>query len=146
MRKCMIFLLCLILGLPLLLSCRQAEPLAPEEPLVTLLSPGDGSTLVSGDVQVRIYLQNFSMVQNTRQPNKTNEGHAIYYLDVSAPLKQGTPATTAPGTFVASSETSYTWSNVPPGQHTFTVQLVNNDNTPLLAPTAVRANVTVKNR
>ncbi len=144
MRKCTIVLLVLIFGLPLLLSCRQAAPLAPEEPIVVLLSPSDGSVLTSGNVQVRIYLQNFHMVQNTGQPNKASEGHAIYYLDVNAPLKQGVPATTAPGTFIASAETSYTWRDVPPGQHTFTVQLVNNDNTPLNSAVTVRVNVTVK--
>lgn len=146
MRKCTIFLLLLILVLPWLLSCRQAEPVAPEEPIVSLLAPGDGSTLPTGDVQVRIYVQNFKMVQDTGQSNKPNEGHAIYYLDVSAPLKAGAPATTAPGTFVVSAETSRSWVNVPPGQHVFTVQLVNNDNTPLLPPATVRANVAVKNR
>ncbi len=146
MRRCTIFVTVLVLCLPLLLSCRQAEPLAPEEPIAVLLAPSDGSTLVSGDVPVRIYLQNFNMVRSTGQPNKANEGHAIYYLDASAPIKAGAPATTAPGTFVVSIETSYTWLNVPPGKHVFTVQLVNNDDTPLLPPANVRANVTVKSR
>jgi hypothetical protein len=140
-----LFLLLLMLTLPLLLSCRS-EPLAPEEPIVILLSPGDGSTLVSGDVQVRIYLQNFSMVENTGQPNKASEGHVIYYLDVNAPRKYGDPATTSPGTFVATADTSYIWPNVSAGPHTFTVQLVNNDDTPLLAPVAVRANVNVTSK
>ncbi len=144
MRKCTIFLLFLMLALPLLRSCRTAEPLAPQEPMVVLLCPCDGETLASGPVQVRIYLQNFSMVPSTGQPNQANEGHAIYYLDVTAPLKAGSPATTAAGTYVVSTETSYTWPNVPAGQHTFTVQLVNNDSTPLLSPVAVRATVTVK--
>jgi hypothetical protein len=144
-KRVLFFLLLLILLLPLLLSCR-AEPLAPEEPAVVLLSPSDGSSLASGDVEVRIYLQNFSMVENTGQPNKASEGHVIYYLDVSAPLKPEDPATTTPGTFAATTKTSYTWPNVPAGPHTFTVQLVNNDDTPLQAPVAVRANVTLKNK
>lgn len=141
-----IFFVSMVLGLSLLLSCRQTEPLAPEEPIVVLLSPADGSTLVSGDVEVRIYLQNFRMVQGAGQPNKSSEGHAIYYLDMNVPLNSGTKATTAPGTFAASAGTSYTWPNVPPGQHMFTVQLVNNDDTPLYAPVTVRANVTLKSR
>lgn len=140
MRKYTLLLLLLTLVLPLAAaSCRTGEPLAPLEPIAVLLAPSDGATLTTGDVQVRIYIQNFSMVPSTGQPNKANEGHAIYYLDVSSPLKAGSPATTAAGTYVVSAETSHTWSNVPPGQHVFTVQLVNNDNTPLLAPTAVRS-------
>ena len=144
-KRALLFFLSLILLLPLLLSCR-AEPLAPEEPVVVLLSPSDGSTLASGDIEVRIYLQNFNMVENTGQPNRANEGHVIYYLDVSAPLKSGDPATTSLGTFVATTKTSCIWPNVPAGPHTFSVQLVNNDDTPLLAPVAVRANVTLKNK
>lgn len=144
MRKYTIFLLLLILVLPLLLSCRQTAPLAPEEPVVTLLSPSNGEILKSGDVRVRIYPQNFNMVPASGQPNKANEGHAIYYLDVSAPLKAGSPAITAAGTCAVSAEASHIWQNIPPGEHTFIVQLVNNDDTPLLAPTAVRAMVTIK--
>jgi len=144
MGKRSIFLLLLILAFILLPSCRTAVPLAPEEPMVVLLSPNDGEILGSGDVQVRIYVQNFKMVGNSSQPNKPNEGHAIYYLDVNAPLKSSTPATTSPGTFVTSVETSHIWQNVLSGQHTFTVQLVNNDNTPLNQPVTVRANVTLK--
>jgi hypothetical protein len=139
------FLVLFILVLPLLLSCR-AEPLAPEEPVVVLLSPSDGSTLASGEIEVRIYLQNFNMVENTGQPNKSNEGHVIYYMDVRAPLKSGDPAITSLGTFVATTKTSYIWPNVPAGPHTFSVQLVNNDDTPLEAPVSVRANVILENK
>jgi hypothetical protein len=146
MRKSVIFLLAPILILLLLSSCRESEPLAPEEPNAVMLSPSEGSTLSPGDVQVRIYPQNFAIVENTGQPNKSNEGHVIYYMDMTAPIAAGIAATAAPGTFVALAETSYTWPNVPPGQHVFTVQLVNNDDTPLLPPVAVRANVVVKNR
>jgi hypothetical protein len=138
-------LLLLILLMPILFSCR-AEPLAPEEPVIVLLSPSDGSTLASGDIEVRIYLQNFSLVENTGQPNKGSEGHIIYYLDVSAPLQPGEPATTADGTFVATTNTSCIWPNVPAGPHIFSVQIVNNDDTPLQAPISVRANVTLKNK
>jgi hypothetical protein len=144
MRKYLIFLLILIIFSSLLISCRQTEPLAPEEPIATLISPSNGETVASGDIQVRIYLQNFSMTSPAGQPNRANEGHAVYYLDVSPPLKPGEPATTASGTCVVSDASSYTWTNVPPGQHTFSVQLVNNDNTPFLSPAAVRATVTVK--
>ena len=146
MRNRVIFLLAPILVLSLLSSCRQGEPLAPQEPNAVLLTPSNGSTLSAGDVEVRIYLQNFTMTEDTGQPNRANEGHAIYYLDVTAPIEAGDPATTAPGTFAASTETFYIWQNVTPGQHVFTVQLVNNDDTPLLPPVSVRANVVVKNR
>lgn len=144
MRKCTVLLLWLTLALTLLSSCRQAEDTAPKEPNAVLLSPGDGTTAASDALEVRIYLQNFNMTGNSSQANKANEGHAIYYLDVTAPINSGEPAMTAPGTYTISSETKYVWTNLQPGQHVFSVQLVNNDNTPLLPPVVVRANVTTK--
>ena len=130
--------------LALAVSCRETVPLAPEEPKVVLTSPGNNSTLSAGDIVVRIYLQNFEMNSNFGLPNTPNRGHVIYYMDTTAPLAQGTAATAAPGSFAVSVETEYTWNNVAAGEHVFSVQLVNNDNTPLLPPVAVRVNVTVR--
>jgi len=144
LRKYSILLLVLVLGLSLSVSCRQKEPLAPEEPYAVLLTPSEGSTISAGDIEVRIFLQNFTITENSGVPNKPNQGHIIYYLDVDAPRTYGTAATTAPGTYAISTSTSYIWKNMPVGEHTFTVQLVNNDDTPLLPPTAVRANVNVR--
>jgi hypothetical protein len=141
MRKYGIFLLSLILLLPLILSCR-AEPLAPEEPILTLLSPGNGEKLPAGPVVVKIYVQNFTLIENTGQSNQAGQGHVIYYLDIAAPIVPGESATTSSDSF-ASSQNSYTWQNLTPGDHIFSVELVNNDNTPLLPPVAVRVNVIV---
>lgn len=58
-------------------------------------------------------------------------GHIIYYLDVTPPLKKGESALTAEGTYFITRETVHVWENLPAGAHTFAVQLVNNDNTPL---------------
>lgn len=62
--------------------------------------------------------------------NIPGEGHFIYYLDVDPPTKQGQSALTAPDTYKVSAS-SIPWKNMQPGVHTFSVQLVNNDNTPL---------------
>jgi hypothetical protein len=62
--------------------------------------------------------------------NNPGEGHFIYYLDVEPPTNQGQPATTATGTYKVSAS-SVSWKGIPPGEHTVSVQLVNNDNTPL---------------
>jgi hypothetical protein len=138
--------LCAFIALSLTaFSCREAEPLAPEQPVATLLSPVNGDTIPGGDVQVRIYLQNFTMIPaGSGAPNAANEGHAIYYLDAVPLLVPGEPATTANGSFIESTDTAYVWSGVAPGQHTFSVQLVNNDSSPLFGPMTVRATVTVK--
>lgn len=141
MRKFCILLLVLTLFLTVSASCRQKEPLSPEEPYAVLLTPSEGVTVAAGDIEVRIFLQNFEVNENTSLPNKPNQGHIIYYLDVDVPLVYGAAATTEPGSYAISTQTSFLWKNVTPGEHTFTVQLVNNDNTPLLPPTTVRASI-----
>jgi hypothetical protein len=49
-------------------------------------------------------------------------------------IRPDKPALTANGTYVSTAAISYTWQNVPPVVHTFLVQLVNNDSTPLSSP------------
>jgi len=56
----------------------------------------------------------------------------------------GAPATSTTGTFVYSVASSYTWPNLTAGKHTLSVQLVNNDNTPVRAPSSVRVEITIK--
>jgi hypothetical protein len=124
----------LILFIP---SCRP-EPLAPQEPVMVLLSPSYGETLPAGPVEVRTYIENFKLTEAEGQDNVFGEGHFIYYLDTDMPVKPGAPAITISGTYFVCSETSYTWADVTPGTHTFSVQLVNNDNTPLMAPVTQR--------
>ena len=71
------------------------------------------------------------------------EGHIIYYLDVDAPTAPGSPALTAPGTYVISAATSYQWADVPDAVHTLSVELVNNDNTPLNPPVTAKVSISV---
>jgi len=52
---------------------------------------------------------------------------------------------TAAGTYAATAGDSYTWKNVSPGIHTFSAELINNDNTPLSPPVVSKITVTVKN-
>ncbi len=77
------------------------------------------------------------------QANVPGEGHFIYYMDVDAPTIQGQPATTASGTYKITASSSYAWIQVPTGDHTFSIQLVNNDNTPLNPATIMKIAVTL---
>ena len=72
-----------------------------------------------------VVVSNFNLVDKQGQAAVPGEGHIIYYMDVTP------PGTAAAGTYAASINTSYTWHNVSPGIHFFSVQLVNNDDTPL---------------
>ena len=135
----------IILGLilPALVSCRP-EPVAPQEGRILILEPSADSTVTSPNITVRTYVEFFNLVDKTGQANVPGEGHIIFYLDVTPPLKKGESALTADGTYFITKDTVHVWEKVPAGAHTFTVQLVNNDNTPLEPPAAVRAPVTIK--
>ena len=134
----------IILGLilPALVSCRP-EPVAPQEGRILILEPSADSTVTSPNVTVRTYVEFFNLADKIGQPNVPGEGHIIFYLDVAPPLKKGESALTAEGTYFITTDTAHIWQNVPAGAHTFWVQLVNNDNTPLEPASAVYAPVTV---
>lgn len=100
-------------------------------PTIKVLEPTDGSEVPEGDVTVTAEVNDFELVDEIGQTNTENEGHILYYMDVAVPTAPGEPATTASGTYAPSMNTSYTWKNVSAGMHNFSVQLVNNDQTPL---------------
>ena len=77
------------------------------------------------------------------QANVPGEGHYIYYLDVDPPTTQGQPAITAAGTYKITAGSSFTWSQVPTGTHTFALQLVNNDNTSLNPAAIMKTTLTM---
>ncbi|MDN7023305.1 DUF4430 domain-containing protein [Methanoculleus sp. FWC-SCC1] len=112
-------------------------------PNVTITMPENGSGVSAGNVTVAIEVANFSLVDSLGQSAVTGEGHVHYYMDVEPlPTQQGSPAVPENGSYAVSTNTSYTWENVTAGNHTFAVQLVNNDHTPLDPPVTAAVNVT----
>ncbi len=89
-------------------------------------------------------VSNFNLVDKIGQPSVSGEGHLIYYLDVSPQTIPYQSAFTAAGTYMESKATSYAWHNVQAGPHFFSVQIVNNDSTPLIIPITATVYVTVK--
>jgi plastocyanin len=113
-------------------------------PSLVILSPRDNSIVDGGDVTVSAQASNFNLVDKLGQAIADREGHLHYFMDVDAPTAAGQPAVTAKGTYAATAADSYTWKNVPPGMHTFSVELINNDHTPLNPPVVSKIMVTVK--
>lgn len=129
----------------------QATPTeAPEEPssaapAVDITAPADGATVPAGDVTVTVEASNFEVVDRLNADPAPGEGHVHFYMDVDQiPTTPGQPAVSAQGTYHASATTSYTWTDVAPGEHTFAVQLVNNNHTPLDPPVVAEVTVTVE--
>ncbi len=114
-------------------------------PAVEITAPKDGSTVPAGSLEVTVKASNFKVVDKLNQAATKGEGHIHYYIDVAKiPTTPGQPAITADAnTYHAVATTSYTWPDVKAGKHTFAVQLVNNDHTPLEPPVTAEVTVTV---
>ena len=112
---------------------------------VKIVEPAEGATLNAGDIKVAVEVKKFDIVDKIDQPAKEGEGHVHYYLDVGEiPTKDGEPAITRQGTYHAQATKEYVWPNVSAGEHTFAVELANNDHTPLRPPVIAQVTVTVK--
>src|SRR3990172_1820736 len=111
-------------------------------PTVTITQPS-GMQFAPGNVKVSVQVANFRIVNKLGQANVAGEGHVHYFIDVDAPTTPGKPAVTAPGTYAASTDTSYTWPGVGVGTHKLSVELMNNDHTPLDPPVVATVTVTV---
>jgi hypothetical protein len=106
-------------------------------PSVTITSPTEGAIIPEGNVTVTVDVKNFKLVNKLGQMDVAGEGHLNYFIDVPVP--------TSPGiiTFVPTSDTSWTWQNVAPGLHNFSVQLANNDYSSVIPLVYATVNVTV---
>jgi hypothetical protein len=79
-----------------------------------------------------VRVEDFTLEGALGSPNVPGHGHLHYYIDSAVPSTPGQPALTDPGTYAPTAAESYTWTNVSPGVHSFSVQLVNNDHTPVI--------------
>lgn len=121
-RLLMLVLLLLILG--------PVMPVGAQGPELTVLSPKDGETISGTAVTVTFQTSGITLVPSTipvseagKRPeaNRPGEGHVHFMLDLQ-PLvvwERGDP---------------FTFENVPPGEHQLTVELANNDHSPLSPP------------
>jgi hypothetical protein len=113
-------------------------------PIITIISPFYNATIPSGDITVEVVVSNFTLADKLGQPAANGEGHIVYYLDALPPTAQGQTALTKPGTSAETADTSYTWTNVAAGPHSLSVQLVNNDGTPLIPPATMTETIQVQ--
>jgi plastocyanin len=131
--------LVLLLLLPAAGSCG-----GPASPQLAIVSLSEGTVIASPDVPVSISVANFNLTDSAGQSSDDqHQGRVIYYLDVTPPTHQGWTAMTHRGSYVATTDTTYTWHNVRPGWHVLGVQLVTGDNKPLTVPRVLTINVNV---
>jgi len=121
----------------------KATTTATAAPAIVITSPTGGVTPQIGDVTVSVTVSNFNIVDKMGQAKVAGQGHIHYFVDVDAPTTPGQPAVTAAGTYATTTATSYTWHNIGGGPHKFSVELVNNDHTPLSPPRVATVSVNV---
>ena len=115
-------------------------------PTAAITSPQNGSTVPAGNVTVTAQVENLNVVDKQGQANVAGEGHVHFYMDLDQiPSNASAPAipTNTSIQWAHVSATTYTFTNVTPGQHTFTVQLANNDHTPVYPIVTDTVTVTV---
>lgn len=143
----------LVVGCFLLVGCQEgprggggADVLdLAEPPTVDILSPTDGTVVMTRDVTVRAAVDAWLIADRIGEERRPGEGHLIYYLDIEQiPVDPDQPALVDDGSSVAVADRSHTWTDLEPGRHVFTVQLVYSDNTPLDPPVFSSAIVTVR--
>jgi plastocyanin len=138
-----IFLSAFILAFTGCQSNNQTTTSPTASPTIKIVSPSGGVIPVPGDVTVTVEVSNFKVVDKQGQSNFPGEGHIHYFMDVDAPTTPGQPAIPASGDWAHVASTSYTFTNVTGGPHKFSVELVNNDHTPLTPPVVATSSVTV---
>ena len=99
-------------------------------PSIVILSPSAG-TVPAGDITIKVRVRGFTISDQLVKTNVSGEGHLHYFYDFEPPTQPGVPAVAPEGSYAASISTSYNWHAIPAGTHSFAVELVNNDNTPL---------------
>jgi hypothetical protein len=104
--------------------------MAANESTLVVTSPTAGQVIQSDTVRVEFELDDFTLVPSTvpldeagKRPdaNRPGEGHLHLMLDLQ-PL------------VVWERNEPYTFTDVPPGEHHLTIELVNNDHSPLSPP------------
>jgi hypothetical protein len=120
------------------------SPTSGTNPDLTITSPAEGAVLPAGDITITVRVSNIKLVPKYGQPFVAGEGHLHYYLGVGGPATPGSSGVIAPVTYISTTETSYTWVDVPPGIHTFSVELAYNDHSPFIPPVVKTVTVTVQ--
>jgi hypothetical protein len=127
-------------------QAEESPDAADVEPVVSITEPESDASLEAGGVDIAVEVEGFEIVNKLGQDPVEGEGHIHFYRDVDEiPTEPGKPAVTDDAaTYHATATTSHTWDDVEAGEHTFAVQLVNNNHTPLEPPVTAEVTVTVE--
>jgi hypothetical protein len=124
----------------------RAKARRTREPSIRILKPTGRQTVQGSAATVSVSVKGFEVVdQRVRPPFPPpveGKGHVHFYLDTQTLPTTHSPPTT--GAYRSISGTTYTWTGVRPGRHSFAVQLVGKDHAPLSRPVKDRITVAVE--
>jgi hypothetical protein len=123
MRKKSVLFILTGLGVLLLIGCTRAP-----QPMLHITSPTYGETITTDTITVSVSIRNATLQSAIN--DGSGQSHLHYYIDRAPSIIQGEPAISQPGTYFSTTATTHTWEHVPTGRHTFSVELVNADDTP----------------
>jgi hypothetical protein len=140
-------------------ACRSADQVALETereipvatvmsylPSIHIIALPEGSVITNpGDITISVNVANFDLVDKLGQASQPGQGHIFYFLDEEPPTTPFQQAIYVEGSSICTTATSYTWKGVEEGEHKFSVELVNNDHTPL-NPTAIDSRTVIVRR
>ncbi len=112
----------------------QTNTVAPamDTPTVKVVTPQEGQTVYGDRIPILFATENFQVVDYTQyKTNQKGQGHIHVWLDDQNPTMESAKK-------VTSDNTLYT--DVPYGNHTLKVELVNNNHTSLTPPVVVTVN------
>ncbi|HZD44060.1 MAG TPA: hypothetical protein VE134_08405 [Methanomicrobiales archaeon] len=123
-------------------------------PTINITQPTNGSTIMGPTVTVMVNVTNIDLVDpiiatnvSSNLLNHTLEGHILYFLDyppVTTPGQSSIPPSSANVTWNMTAKTIFNFTNVSPGPHNVSVELVYNNNTPVQPPANASVDFTVK--
>lgn len=95
---------------------------AAAAPTLTLVGPANGSTVTGDSVTVEVQVSGVTLRPPDGQVDPAY-GHLHFFLDQQPPLSPGAVVPVGPAHIVHTAETSVTFRNLAPGQHTVWVAL-----------------------
>ncbi|GEM_PF-1958033 len=111
----------------LITSAARAQTVS--QPTISAITPSGGQTIYGNKIPVLIAFENFTLVDyQVNTISKNGEGHIHLWLDEQNPTGENA---------VKLTEETFTYNDVPYGDHTLIAELVNNNHKPLIPPQKV---------
>lgn len=117
-----------------LVGIASANAQVPTSSKLEIITPAEGNIIPSNTVPILFNVENFEIADYTQHPKAAaGQGHIHLWLDDENPTAESAQKII---------ENTFTYSDVPYGQHTLVAQLVGNDHQPVVPEQKITVNFT----